>query len=630
MRYLVFSIVLITMLPAYAVSAVPSPPSLTYTTKGTNISISWNTVSGASGYTLYYAPSPFKGVETIGSFDMGLDTSFSIDLWDGASYFIAVAALNNSGSSGYSNIEEFSLSDELTGDAAIIVQALKDLSNTVVGHVDSALKAQIEAEAAGYPLELSEGSPGITQDVVEDADNVSITYQIQRRDWLYARYGTKYTLMGAFGEGQAQLLDTGFWLFLQAAILHPEEPEHISNVIFHLNAKGMFQEALQLAEYAVNNLDGYAGVHNNMAYAKAALGDFLGAVNSSGLALAYAPTSQLFLDRLAAYMRLAGLEDAAEALENTDVSSFYPPAITGLTPAGDDVLTHIDDLDQEMYSRADIASMESLPAAQAAYDEFLNYTTTIYEDSFFYCPLQVLIEGAEDIAYAQCVNCYLPGLESIFGKASSTYGDFRGSMSTLSSKWHQILQELKSDGFAKIELSDTLTTNDKILLQKALQERLVAKHTKIIDNKKKTMEQQWHSLVADYQSTAAYGCGDAPMSELEQFVREDPMCKYFPMFCKKWGIWFGIGSFTFDPKEMVELTLGEGLNIKVGYNLKTDHISVGAGYGFTASVLSLGGSIRFGKDYTNGYDIALEAEPGKTFLIPEASLPQVSLSSFTN
>jgi hypothetical protein len=328
-------------------------------------------------------------------------------------------------------------------------------------------------------------------------------------------------------------------------------------------------------------------------------------------------------------MRLAGLEEAANALENTGTSSFIPPAVTGLTPAGETMLDNIDDLDQEMNDRATIVSEEYLPVAQATFDNFFNFTMTVWQDKFYFCPLDVSLQGG-NIAYNQCVNCYLPGAELIFGKASSTYGDYMGTISSLSSEWHQILQELQTYGFAQIELSDVLTTNDKILLQKALQQRLVAKHTKIIDSTKNNMEQQWHTLVADYQSTAAIGCGEAPLGELSRVLHEDPMCKYFPMFCKKWGIWFVIGSFTFDPNGMVELTLGEGVNFKVGYNLKSDHISIGAGYGFTAGLASLGGSIRFGKDYDKGYDVSLEAEPGKPFVIPQVNAPQVSLSSFTN
>jgi hypothetical protein len=183
-------------------------------------------------------------------------------------------------------------------DAAAVIQSLQNLRSTIVGQVDPAIKAQIEAAAAGYPSELADDSAGITQSLDEGDGNVNLNYQIQRRDWLYAAYGTEYTLMGAFGEGQAHLLDTGLWSFLQAAILHPEEAEHIANVMFHLNAKGMFQEALQLGKYAVDNLDAYAGIHNNIAYGKAALGDYLGAVSSSGQALAYAPSNQLFLTGL--------------------------------------------------------------------------------------------------------------------------------------------------------------------------------------------------------------------------------------------------------------------------------------------------------------------------------------------
>ena len=47
--------------------AVPAAPVMSYDVGGTNISISWTEVPSALSYTLYYAPYPYAGLDTIGS-----------------------------------------------------------------------------------------------------------------------------------------------------------------------------------------------------------------------------------------------------------------------------------------------------------------------------------------------------------------------------------------------------------------------------------------------------------------------------------------------------------------------------------------------------------------------------------
>ena len=86
-------------------------PTLTVANAGTKVTLSWSAVSGATGYTLFYAPHPYTGPETIGSVDMGGQTGISANLSTGASFYIAVQAYNSAGSSGYSNIEHFVISN---------------------------------------------------------------------------------------------------------------------------------------------------------------------------------------------------------------------------------------------------------------------------------------------------------------------------------------------------------------------------------------------------------------------------------------------------------------------------------------------------------------------------------------
>ena len=87
--------------------APPSAPTLAVVTSGTNVTASWTTVTGAEGTILSYAPYPFTGIESIVAVDMGTQTGLSINLWEGAAFYVAVQAYNSFGNSDYSNIEYF-------------------------------------------------------------------------------------------------------------------------------------------------------------------------------------------------------------------------------------------------------------------------------------------------------------------------------------------------------------------------------------------------------------------------------------------------------------------------------------------------------------------------------------------
>lgn len=82
-------------------------PTLTVTTFGRSVKISWTSVQIATGYTLFYAPYP--SISYIGQLDMGTKTSLTVEV-DGLAFYVAVQAYNSSGNSPYSNIEYFDLS----------------------------------------------------------------------------------------------------------------------------------------------------------------------------------------------------------------------------------------------------------------------------------------------------------------------------------------------------------------------------------------------------------------------------------------------------------------------------------------------------------------------------------------
>ena len=83
-------------------AALPAAPTMSVQTSGQAVTIQWSTVPGVSGYVLYYAPYP--NVDSIGSLDVGPNTTWSGTLPPGSAYYVAVRARNAQGESPYSNI----------------------------------------------------------------------------------------------------------------------------------------------------------------------------------------------------------------------------------------------------------------------------------------------------------------------------------------------------------------------------------------------------------------------------------------------------------------------------------------------------------------------------------------------
>lgn len=84
----------------------PTAPSLSVSTQGVTVAITWTATDNTDGYTLYYAP---PDISYIGDIDVGKQTNISFDLWKGAAFYLAVKAYNSAGSSEYSNIVSFSI-----------------------------------------------------------------------------------------------------------------------------------------------------------------------------------------------------------------------------------------------------------------------------------------------------------------------------------------------------------------------------------------------------------------------------------------------------------------------------------------------------------------------------------------
>jgi hypothetical protein len=110
-----------------AVQAKPTPPILTVITFGTQVGISWSSTPGETGYTLSYAAAPYTGPGSIASTDMGTQTSLAVNLWPGASYYLAVQSRDASSTSDYSNLEYINIPAQTQASGTYQVFAFNDL-----------------------------------------------------------------------------------------------------------------------------------------------------------------------------------------------------------------------------------------------------------------------------------------------------------------------------------------------------------------------------------------------------------------------------------------------------------------------------------------------------------------------
>ena len=174
--------------------AAPAPPAMSYMANGLNLTATWASVPGATGYRLHYAPYPYSGPESIGSFDVGNTNGYSQPLWDGAAYYLAITAYDAQGESNYSNIGQFIMDPAGYGAAG----GLSPMTVTGRLNVDSThLPVTLFLDNSANPI-------------VVDSQNHFMVSNIQNRDHsLFMRLGDGTTIEMPFRMAAGRGLDLG-------------------------------------------------------------------------------------------------------------------------------------------------------------------------------------------------------------------------------------------------------------------------------------------------------------------------------------------------------------------------------------------------------------------------------------
>lgn len=111
---LIFNLVTILMFPVLVQAAV-SPPALNVNKNGLHVVFSWTNIPDARGYLFYFAPLPYTSSQTIQEVNLGNIQHFSVTLWEGASFIVAIRAFDQNGASDFSNIESVTIPRQETG-----------------------------------------------------------------------------------------------------------------------------------------------------------------------------------------------------------------------------------------------------------------------------------------------------------------------------------------------------------------------------------------------------------------------------------------------------------------------------------------------------------------------------------
>lgn len=492
-----------------------------------------------------------------------------------------------------------------------VEKVIQEYLGQTAAQVSSDETKELELAVTDYKLEPPSGLEPVLVPSPASGGELEFKPVINTRDWAYAAKGIEYTFLGGLVDGQEDKLDMGLYSFLQAAALNPDEPEHLSNVAFHLNNKGDYDQSFIILSYALSINEDYVPARSNLAYAYAGQGDYTKAVLEQLRVVSLRP-EKWYLQRLAEYYEGAGMPEAAKAINDALEGSqepampSFPPVLT-LSSKGENVLEEIERLEEELTEEEQRISDSKASPLEEILDGFLAEWANIVETTFTTCPWDVAMGGGD--AYAICVSCYVPGAQKTNSLVSSFYQDVMPAVHSFESDAFRALEKYTRQAVSTVEGAD-LDESEKQKLLKAVHRRFTVEHTKRILGPRSTVKRTWNQWQAEYRAGMAEGCGEAPVGDIKVMEEEDAMCRIFPIACQKWSIWFVIGEMSYDPAGTFDISFGQGLSLKYRYNFAKDITSLGVGLGVNLDhVIGAGGTLFFNPTEGVTTDLKVDFSP---------------------
>ncbi len=548
--------------------------------------------------------------------------------------------LNDSGNSNGGNANDNANSSgptaqppsEVSRDA--VTDVLTKWRNRIYPTLGDTERQEIETFAAAFPLAAPAGTEPI---IIESSDDEppQLTPVINRRDWAYALRGAAHTLAGGFVKDQADLLDVGFWCFLEAALLQTDEPEHLTNVAFHLNEREEYADARTVLLYARSLEDTYAPTRNNLAFTYAGQGDYGVAIDQQLDAVMLQPDTSLYIEGLAAYYDHAGMESEAQIARALLEDGATLPSVPGSTQPGDlslpasHVLLELVDLSLDMLSEMAMFERDSATELRinALDEEYLGGVA----DREHRCIIEITYEEEVADPLVECKKCWFPAAAARWNLRLAIYQLEKNLAFAHIAHLFRVRAEYLPRGMEVIERAG-LGEADRRTLADYWDNNGLATARDIAAGILQDLEAMWAWVEHDrivMSQLPCVGVGGIP------FVKEeDPICKGFIgnyLFCTHWELSLGFIGFEFDPdKETVQLTLGQGLQGSFEYNFKKGLARIGVGIGVNYDkLIRAGATVKYSP--SSGFDASMDVKAGLPSVLPTPAAPAIAkLVVFTN
>ena len=471
-----------------------------------------------------------------------------------------------------------------------VVIIVQDYLREYGSQISQEAKEDIETTVTEYPVKVRPASEALTL-IVEEGEEINITLDIKTRDWAYAAIGLENSLIGGLVDGQEDKLDHGLYCFLQAVALNIDEPEHLSNLAFHLNNNGDYNNAEILLQHALTLDEDYYPSLSNLAYAYAGQGDYEKAILQQLKVVSLCPEKLHYL-RLADYYEKAGFTETSEAVikavEGNQEEIFIPtPPTLSLSSNARDLLYEIDALEYNLTIKFEEIHDSKFQILCYKLDKLNNDTITpLWEWAFFECPMG-LPEGGD-----ACKQCWNPATEEAFNLISAMIsGQSPALIHAFESEAFKELDYYTRQATEIVEEADLVESERETLLNEIYHRFTVEQPIHIMNYRSIWRSRCDDSLFPYLLMFIGFQCEGSPIEDFE--LRElNPDID--PIFGKKWTIWFLIGSISNDPEGNFEISLGQIFSGRWRYNYARGVSSVGVGVGLNlGKVWKLGVSMYF-------------------------------------
>ncbi|MCA9244210.1 MAG: hypothetical protein KDA32_09660 [Phycisphaerales bacterium] len=459
-----------------------------------------------------------------------------------------------------------------------LIQRLTALRDEARNKVRGDFRAQVEDYVAGYPVAGNADQALIYTLAATDSNAPGWQVEPTRRDWAFSVCAWMFTLAAQDAKDGPAAFETAYWCALEAALLHPEEIDHLVNLMFFLNERGALETARDVAGFALAQSPEHPAVLNNLSFCYAGMEDYGCAAGVlMDACMRNGGPDAAARERLSELFTLGGFEQAGEAWTGGGAEVSPPQRVlqsqgwANLQIAAGQAVD-LAKMTADLMAALDSATGE--PAERASFEWPGGYPTNI--------ALGERTEQLNDCLFSggssQCA-CEIPYYEFVAqwdqGKLAGYVRRWQAHARGVT-RIHRDALDKRLKAIAKVagatdEEKSIAAMMWMLRANDAIAEEADIANDAIVSGINSTKD-NW-TFLADLEA----GCAGA---QLDGVPGDGVATPFTP-----WSLFFGIGSVSMNREGTLQFTLGQGAQAHFEYNIPTGQPGFGVGVGVAGGAL---------------------------------------------